>query len=192
MKSPSTQSVLDGYPRCLVEASIGSPKLGSSVFLWYDSSVFLVSLLTTVKKKVYSHLKSWPGGLCPKTNLGSESWKKSLAFLRRHEYKQYFSAHFLAFSSRLALGLGIIPSFLFWSLYQWKILKEEKELSSSFTRWTEMDLSWRRIVLYFWAFSRIEKLPCPSRHSFFPSVWGWKDKEDVPFSGREGVMKSQF
>lgn len=84
-----------------------------------------------------SEVLTW--SLCLRTNPGSESWEKNLVFLKRHEYKQYFSAHFVAFSSRLALGLGIIPFFLFWSWHGWKLLKEEKEsawVSANKLKWT--------------------------------------------------------
>lgn len=55
-----------------------------------------------------------------------------------------------------------------------------------------MGLSWRGIVLYFWAFSTIEKLPCPSRHDFSFFIVGEKDSEGFPFSGRKWWCNQNF
>lgn len=113
MQSPSTRPGLGSHHHCLIEASTGHPESGLPVFLRYGSSV---SAYNCQKKSLFlSEALTWKS-VCLRTNPGSESWKKNLAFLKRHAYKQDFSAHFLAFSSRLALGLEIIPFFLFLKL----------------------------------------------------------------------------
>lgn len=50
-----------------------------------------------------SEVSTWRS--LPQNKPGFWKLKKELGFLERHEYKQYFSAHFLAFSSRLAWEL---------------------------------------------------------------------------------------
>lgn len=139
----------------------------------------------------------------PISNLGLEavSWKqilvlkvekKNLVFLKRHEYEQYFSAYFLAFSSRLALGLGIISFFSLLKFAPVETSEGGKRTLLEFQRMNLNGLLLKRDCTVLLRLLKNWKAPLSLQTIFFFIV-GVKDNEVVPFSGRkEVVMQSDF